>query len=182
MPVYLFTYDAYRSWMPNHRRGFTLEGEGYQAPNSALANAYSDVAAYPPFEFDHDTQRFLIEVAQDVCTHRKWRLHAGATELTHIHALTSWRDDSRWEDVRGKIRNIMSWSCRSGTTPAVDRGSSRAPVGSMSSEKHISSICWRRTCRITAGGGGMNDVGGRSRVVDWTKPLPSGTGYACGRR
>ena len=94
--------------MPDHRRGFTQEGKGYQPPNPTLANAYSEAAAHPPFEFDHETQRVLIEVAQDVCTRRDWRLHAGATEVTHIHALTSWRDDARWEDVRGKLRNIMS--------------------------------------------------------------------------
>ena len=62
VPVYLFTYHAYRSWMPDHKRGFTKEGGGYQAPNAALANAYHNAAASPPFEFDPATQRFLIEV------------------------------------------------------------------------------------------------------------------------
>ncbi len=98
--------------MPDHKRGFTQEAKGYQSPNPALADTYRDAAKFPPFEFDLTTQRFLIEVALEVCTRRAWRLHAGASKLTHLHLLLGWRDDARWEDVRGKLRNIMSLDCR----------------------------------------------------------------------
>jgi hypothetical protein len=33
MPVYLFTYHAYRSWMPDRPEGFVQEGRGIEAPN-----------------------------------------------------------------------------------------------------------------------------------------------------
>ena len=108
MSVYLFTYHTYRSWMPDHKRGFTKEDEGYQLPNPELADAYRAASTFPPFELDAETERFLIEVAQDVCGRREWRMHAGATEPTHLHILVSWRGSERWEDVRGKIKNILS--------------------------------------------------------------------------
>ncbi|MGH7214809.1 MAG: hypothetical protein ACREIT_08595 [Tepidisphaeraceae bacterium] len=108
MPVYFFTYHAYRSWMPDHKRGFVQKGKRYQPPNPSLANAYNNAASFPPFEFDHHIQRFIIEVVHDVCQRRAWRHHGSGTEPTHLHSLVSWRDATRWQDVCGKIRNIIS--------------------------------------------------------------------------
>ena len=104
--------------MPDHRRGYTKEGEGYQPPNPRLAKAYRTAAVYPPFDFDPDVQRFLIEVAQDVCGRRRWTLHSASTEMTHLHLLVSWNGAARWGEVRGKIKNILSLelSKRSGET------------------------------------------------------------------
>ena len=44
MPVYLFTYHAYQSWMPDRARGFVQKGRGIQPPNEALAAAYRQAA------------------------------------------------------------------------------------------------------------------------------------------
>jgi len=108
MPVYLFTYHAYRSWRPDDPRGFVQEGEGIQPPSEPLANAYDNAAKHPPVTFDHVIQQFLIETAHDVCNRRGWRLHGAATEPTHLHTLVSWRDETAWSAVRGKIKNILS--------------------------------------------------------------------------
>ena len=94
--------------MPDRPEGFVQEGRGIQAPNPPLAETYAEAAKHPPFQFVPEVQRVLIAVAIDVCRRRNWRLHAGATESTHLHLLLSWRDDVRWQDVRGKIRNILS--------------------------------------------------------------------------
>ena len=40
MPVYLFTYHAYQSWMPDRGRGFVQKGRGIQPTNALLAHAY----------------------------------------------------------------------------------------------------------------------------------------------
>ena len=108
MPVYLFTYHAYRSWRPDDRRGFVQRDKGLQPPNPELAGAYDCAAKDAPFEFDADTQRFLIEVVLDVCRRREWRVHGAATEPSHLHALVSWLGEARWPAVRGKIKNVMS--------------------------------------------------------------------------
>jgi REP element-mobilizing transposase RayT len=94
--------------MPDRPEGFVREGDGIQPPDPRLAQSYAAAARHPPFQFASDTQRLLIATALDVCRRRKWRLHAGATEPTHLHLLVSWRGQARWQDVRGKIRNILS--------------------------------------------------------------------------
>jgi hypothetical protein len=80
MPVYLFTYHTYCSWMPDHERGFTQEDKGYQPPNDKLADAYRDAAEFPPFELDASAERFLIETAQEICGRRGWHFYAGASD------------------------------------------------------------------------------------------------------
>ena len=108
MPCYLFTYHSYLSWMPDNERGFVRKGMGIQQASQELAEEYHRASAHPPVLFEHETQRFLIEVALDVCTRRDWRMHGAATETTHVHLVVSWKDESLWQDVRGKIKNIMS--------------------------------------------------------------------------
>lgn len=66
MPVYLFTYHAYGTWMPNHRDGFRQRDEGYQPSNPALANAYKNAAAFDSYQFDEATQRLRIDVSERV--------------------------------------------------------------------------------------------------------------------
>ena len=107
MPVYLFTFHAYGTWMPDRDRGFVQKGKGVQKPSEALAGAYRRAAKHPPFSFDPNTQKLLIETAMDVCRRRGWHLHAVATDPTHLHVLVHWRDEARWQDVRGKLRNIV---------------------------------------------------------------------------
>jgi REP element-mobilizing transposase RayT len=132
MPVYLFTYHAYRSWMPDRPEGFVREGQGIQTPDPRLAKSYAEAAGHPPFRFAPDTQQLLIATAIEVCQRRKWRLHAVATEPTHLHLLLSWRGQARWQDVRGRIRNILSLelSKRQGIKgrPWFSQGASRKRV------------------------------------------------------
>lgn len=108
MPVFHFTYHSYRSWMPGRDEGFTQKRRGKQLRNDCLAIAYEVAAKWPPFVFDDSIQRFLCETTIDICRRRNWRPHGLATESTHLHAVVSWRDETRWEVVRGRIRNILS--------------------------------------------------------------------------
>ena len=108
MPVYLFTFHAHGSWMPDRQQGFVQKGRGIQKPSAGLARSYRKAAKHPPFQFDRAVQEFLIEVTQDVCRRRGWRLHGAATDPTHVHLLVDWRSQARWQDVRGNLRNSMS--------------------------------------------------------------------------
>ncbi len=132
MPVCLFTYHTYRSWMPDRQRGFVQKGRGIQPPSAKLARAYGKAARHPPFLLDADAQGFLIEVALDVCRRRGWKVHGIATDPTHLHVLVSWRSRARWQDVTGKLKNILSTalSKRAGVTgrPWFVDGSSRKQV------------------------------------------------------
>jgi hypothetical protein len=109
MPVYLFTYHSYRSWMPDRERGFVQKGRGVQSANEGLASAYRDAAAHEAFEFDAETQYRLIWKALAVCRDEAWRLHGASTEPTHLHAVVSWVDEAlRFTRVPGRIKNLLS--------------------------------------------------------------------------
>ena len=108
MPVYLFTYHAYRSWMPDHPRGYTKRGEGYQAPDGELAERYRANATSDGILFDEHLQRCLLEEALVACKFQQLRLHAGSTEPSHAHYLVSWKDARHWSKVRASLKSSLS--------------------------------------------------------------------------
>ena len=57
MPVYFFSYHAYRSWMPDHRRGYTRRGEGYQPTDEEMARHYRENSKSDGVLFDEELQR-----------------------------------------------------------------------------------------------------------------------------
>lgn len=142
MPVYLFTYHAYRSWSPDNRRGFVQESQGIQPPNECLAAAYRRAASHPPVEFDCLTQIQLIAKTHAICAGDAHRLHGAATEPTHIHVLVSWKNHSlAFNKVRGRIRNLLSLhlSRSAGVTgrPWFSGGSSRKRIKDHKHFKHL---------------------------------------------
>lgn len=110
MAVYHFTYHAYRSWNADRPQGFVLRGKDIQPPNPALARKYDARASQPMMVFSERHQRTLLWIARDACEHRKWRLHCIATDPTHVHLLVSWQEFQPWEQVRAKLKNLMSWA------------------------------------------------------------------------
>ncbi len=133
MPVYLFTYHAYGSWLPDRPQGFVQRGQGIQPTNTKLASAYREAMTHPPVEFNHDMLQCLIEKLIAVCMGDGYRLHGTATESSHLHTLVSWQDvGTRWSKVCGRIKNLLSLSLsrRAGTTgrPWFVQGASRKRV------------------------------------------------------
>jgi REP element-mobilizing transposase RayT len=108
MPVYLFTFHAYRSWSPAHCRGYVRRGEGILPSDPRMADIYDRQATDPPVLFTPEIQRILIQTAHEVCSSRQWRLHAAGTEPTHIHLLVSWKTFIPWNNVTMRLKNVMS--------------------------------------------------------------------------
>jgi REP element-mobilizing transposase RayT len=108
MPCYLFTYHAYRSWNANHPRGFVLEAGRIEPPSLHQANFYDSQAKQPRVLFRPVHQRILLWIIQDACARRKWRLHAVATNPTHIHVLMSWRSEERWQEISRRLKVLSS--------------------------------------------------------------------------
>ena len=108
MPVYLFTYHAYRTWNADNPRGFVPWHEGLQSPNPELSRSYDRQAKQPPVTFDVAKQKALLWIVHDCCGRRDWRLHYAATETTHIHVLVSWKEETAWKDVSTRIKNLAS--------------------------------------------------------------------------
>jgi hypothetical protein len=108
MPVYLFTFHAYRSWMPDHPRGYTKRRRGYLAPDEDMAENYRRRANGDGILFDAALQRALIEEAGVACVHQNLRMHAGSTEPSHVHLLVSWRSAKTWTQVRASLKSSLS--------------------------------------------------------------------------
>jgi REP element-mobilizing transposase RayT len=154
MPVYHFTLHAYRSWRPDHPRGYTKRGKGYQAPSAEEAEKHDERAAQPPAEFDLETQRLLIRFAHDFCERRKYRLHAVGNEIGHSHYVLSWHGFSDWHEVMRRLKNVLTMSLnKQFRTPRRKwfvRGGSRKRVTSPTHLKHLQTrylpnhpgLCW----------------------------------------
>jgi hypothetical protein len=58
--VYHFTLHAYRSWRPDHPRGYTRKGIGYVSSDPDRADKYDRNAKQEPVQFDERTQREIL--------------------------------------------------------------------------------------------------------------------------
>jgi REP element-mobilizing transposase RayT len=108
MPCYLFTFHAYRSWMPDRPQGYVRRGEGALPPDDKQARWYERHASQAAVLFDQDIQRALIGAAPEAAAHQDFRLHCIATESTHVHVLVSWKDDRTWRRIRTGVKQSMT--------------------------------------------------------------------------
>jgi len=109
MPCYLFTYHAYRSWMPDRPRGFVRRGKGILPPDKKLAYQYEKNATETPVQFQQEQQHALIRRALTACSdHLSARCHGISTDSTHIHILMSWKSQRSWKSMRSSIKSALS--------------------------------------------------------------------------
>ena len=134
MPVFHFTFHAYRSWNADHPEGhYRHRQKGVFAPNTALAAHRDTIAIEEPFVFTHAIQLIFLSSALDICQHQNWRLHGLAANSTHVHVVASWKSDESLKDVIwGKLKRNMSraagLSLHDGPRKRFSRGASKIPV------------------------------------------------------
>jgi hypothetical protein len=68
MPVYHFTFHAYRNWRPDHPRGYVRKKKGVLPPDPEQARKYDERAKGEPVIFDEAIQRILIRGAKIFAT------------------------------------------------------------------------------------------------------------------
>jgi hypothetical protein len=111
MPCFLFTYHAYGTWLPDRPEGFVHWREGLQPADEGLAAAYRrkmKVASRDAVDFVEQLQLILIEELQRAATFQNLRLHAAATETTHVHAIVSWADERAPQQVSDGAHESLS--------------------------------------------------------------------------
>jgi hypothetical protein len=108
MPVYHFTLHAYRSWRPDHPRGYTKRGEGYQPPDPEQAKRYDERASQDAAKFVKEVQILIIRISHDFCERRKMRLHGVGNEEGHTHIVLSWSGFSSWHEVMRRLKNVLA--------------------------------------------------------------------------
>lgn len=97
MPVYMFTYHTYRSWMPGHRRGYTKRKRGVLPSDPAMARRYRDRARFERVVWEDADKRTALGAVVRVCGHpdrSDWRLYEAVAVFNHLHVIVSWRDET----------------------------------------------------------------------------------------
>jgi hypothetical protein len=140
MPVYHFTLHAYRSWRPDHKRGYTQRKKGYLPPDPEQARKYDERAREGPVVFTRDVQRVIIRTTADFCARRKFRFHGSGNDESHSHLLISWRGYSHWNEVMRRLKNILSLElnkCFNCKRQWFVRGGSRKRVSKVAHLNHL---------------------------------------------
>lgn len=108
MPCYLFTFHAYRSWLPDRKQGYVERGKGIQPPDPDLAKKYRQRAVQSETRFDRQAQQTMIDALLEACQYQQCRMHSIATDATHLHVLVSWRIDRNWQAVRSGLKTSLT--------------------------------------------------------------------------
>jgi len=107
MPVSILTLHAYRSWMPDHPRGYVKRGE-VLPPSEDAAARYRQNATQDRVRFTPDILLVLHSGALDIAQRRGWRIHAVFGETTHLHLVVSWQDETSPQEMRRVFANLLS--------------------------------------------------------------------------
>ncbi len=108
MSVYHFTLHAYRSWRPDHPRGYAKKGKGYLPPAPEEAKRYDGRAKQPPALFNDDVQRLILVFTLDICRTEGWNLEGTGSDPSHVHQMISWRAFDTWERVDQRMKNLLA--------------------------------------------------------------------------
>lgn len=108
MPVYLFTWHAYGTWMPGRDRGYVHRQRGLLLRDPIMDIAYRRKMVFPPRRFERRHQQAVIDAAREAAAHQCLTLHVAATDPSHLHLLISWRDRRTWQQVRPKLKESLT--------------------------------------------------------------------------
>jgi len=108
MAVYMFTFHAYGTWLPDRGRGYVKRGQGVLPTDLDEAGRYRGRMREDPVEFGPDIQRVIVEAVQLLCGRKPWRLHQVMTDATHVHILMSWHRFHEWPKVRRSLRYALT--------------------------------------------------------------------------
>lgn len=108
IPVYLFTFHAYRSWAADNPNGYVQRSRpGIQPPSKGLAEHRSAIANDPPTRFNDAQKALLLEGVQDICGRRNWRLHGASATPSHMHVLVSWTTPKSPRDLTTPMKRLL---------------------------------------------------------------------------
>ncbi len=130
MPCYLFTFHAYRSWMPDRPQGYVRRHQGILPRELDMAALYKRNAKHSEVSFAEVHQLKAIDVLNDGVTYINCRMHFVATDATHIHALISWQHEKSWHATRTSLKRALTISFKNqfGDRPWLVDGASRKQV------------------------------------------------------
>lgn len=108
MPVFLFTYHAYGTWMPDRTQAYVRRYEGILPTSNETAKLYRDQMKQSTVSFCEVTQQHIIETTLATQPHLDITLRMIATDPTHIHTLIQWGRGRDWKKLRQSIKTAIS--------------------------------------------------------------------------
>jgi hypothetical protein len=108
MPVYLFTYHAYGSWMPDRARGYVRRDEGIVARSEHMHELYTEAMKGEPVQLLVEHQRRVVESVRESQEKQKFVAYYVANDASHTHLLLSWKDDRGAVKMRGLVKSSLS--------------------------------------------------------------------------
>ena len=108
MPVHLFTFHAHGSWMPDRPEGYVQRNRGVLPTDHEVASAYRSRQNKPHTTFLPENREAIIAIVQASAEPQGFRLHAVATDPTHVHVLAAWQDDRPAVRLRQKIKESLT--------------------------------------------------------------------------
>ncbi|MCE9604902.1 MAG: hypothetical protein K8U03_08380 [Planctomycetia bacterium] len=140
MPVYLFTFHAYCSWMPDRRRGFVRREKGILPANEYLADRYRERAQADEIKFDAQFGWAMIDETAAFCEQSQWRLYEAVVVASHVHVLVSWKSEERADEVAMRIKQRQGRAMSLANNregPWFSRGKSRKRVRDRQHFEHL---------------------------------------------
>lgn len=109
VPVHLFNFHGYRTWMPDHARGYTRHGEGVLPPDADMAGNYHRRAKFNRVLFDERRQGVVVHAALEVGRTIGIDVHYAVCVSTHAHVVVGWRDGRSWEQLYDRMKRIIGF-------------------------------------------------------------------------
>jgi len=108
LAVYLFTFHAYGTWLPDRQRGYTRRDDGVHPKDDWIANCYREAMSDEPASMTKMVQQVVVDAVREKCEIKDWTCHGIATDLSHVHILLSWEAYTPWESVRRGLKSSIT--------------------------------------------------------------------------
>ena len=91
---------TYGTWYPDRPKGYVRHGQGILPSDSEMAQVYRSRATHDTVFLNTEHQQAIITRLVEAVTCINCRLHAVATDKSHVHVLVSWRGERTWQQNR----------------------------------------------------------------------------------
>lgn len=143
MAVYLFTYHAYRSWMPDRSPGYVVKGRGILPTDREQARIYESRAVHAPVVFSDIMCSAFIDATDAICRDNNWLLYEAVVVPSHVHILLGWREYEDWKTVSNRLKRGLGSALSKRLDkpgPWFSRGSSRKRITNQRHFDHLLNV------------------------------------------
>ncbi len=94
--------------MPDRKQGYVQQGKGILKTDEQMAQSYRLRQTQDVVTFNQSVQQCMIDALQENLSHSHYRLHAIATDSSHIHILISWQDQRSTAMLKSTVKQALT--------------------------------------------------------------------------